>query len=301
MTNKLNINYIINNVMFTIDEHYKERTIPLGMKKYLYLITTGMIINYGDEYISDIYKAVLDTEYCQNTSYNVLNSNLYYENPVSNNYLDRSIIVKGSGNKWHYSIIWEEIDNSPIKTLEYLTCKLNYILFNLHKTISIKKQLEFKISPINSMFGLSANVEDNIIGSVLNTLQAEEIVKIILKMNVNVISNKEFRELILMFSNVDINTYQIEGFDILANLFRPLYKEDKLKGMIDSYNNLELIKKEFDMVLGKNTYKNTYKQLITINKLINTKDVGNYYEISNCFVNIRNNVINRYIKLKWAL
>lgn len=296
MANKLNINFIINNVMFTIDDHFKEMSITPRMKEYLYLVATGMILNYGYEYIKDIYDTIFNTRYYKKSK-NVIDT-LYYENPVVNNYLEKEVNIKNSHND--YSILWEEIDNSPIKTLEFLTYQMNYIMFNKHRNNRKNDIIKVKFSPINLNFLFKRDKQDNILEQVFCVIQSEEIIKNILKLNINVIKNKRFNKILLELQDVDINTYQIEGLNILANLFRPLYKDDKLKDIIDSYDNIELIKKELDTVLGKNTYKNTYKQLVTINKLINTKEVKNYYELANYFVDIRNNVINKYIRLKWA-
>lgn len=283
--------------MFTIDEYYKDNSIPLSLKNYLYLITTGMILNYGEQYIEDIYRTVFSTNF--KIYSNLQEDNLFYINPLDNNYMEKKFVFDKSTNSFVYTILFREISNSPIKTLEYLTFQLNYIMFNRHKKKSLRTNLKMKFSLFNANIIFREDNRNNVMENILNVIQTEAIIKEILKLNINGINNDEFKKLILNFEDVDINSYQMEGIDILANLFKPLYQSDMLKELIDSYDNLELLKNEFNRVLGKNAYKIAYGRVkmiydaITKNKMDN-----NYFELSEYYVDVRNNIVNRYIALK---
>lgn len=293
MVNKLNINYLINNIIYTINNHFKGHNTSPRLKKYLSLITTGMILNYGEDYIEDIYDTILTTNYCLSPSKNTLSNVLNYQNPTQNNYLEQNLNIKSKNNS--YTILFQEIDSSPIKTLEFLTYKLNYILFNKHQKKSLTDNIKLKLSYFNNHFILNNDTNPNLLENIFNIIQTEAIIKIILKLDINNIKNKEFKNSILEYQNIDINTYQVEGLDIFANLFKPLYNHKRTKNIIDSYNNIELIKKELDTTLGKNTYKNTYNQLLKIYNLMNSNNTKYYFELSNYYVDIRNNVINKYL------
>lgn len=293
MVNKLNINYLINNIIYTINNHFKGHTTSPILTKYLSLITTGMILNYGEDYIEDIYDTILTTNYCLSPSKNTLSNVLNYQNPTQNNYLEQNLNIKSKNNS--YTILFQEIDSSPIKTLEFLTYKLNYILFNKHQKKSLTDNIKLKLSYFNNHFILNNDTNPNLLENIFNIIQTEAIIKIILKLDINNIKNKEFKNSILEYQNIDINTYQVEGLDIFANLFKPLYNHKRTKNIIDSYNNIELIKKELDTTLGKNTYKNTYNQLLKIYNLMNSNNTKYYFELSNYYVDIRNNVINKYL------
>lgn len=297
MLKNLNINYLINNVIYTINNHYKSDEIPSPLKNYLYLITTGMILNYGENYIEDIYETIFGVNFLLPS---IANNNLYYETPTNNNYLEKNIVLQKNKRTCNYNLLFIEIDNSTIKTLEYLTYKLNYILFNKHKQISLKNNIKLKLSALNSHLIIKDNEKDNILSNVFNTIQTNEIIKNILSIEPNSVTNEQLHNILTNLSNIDLDTYQIEGLDIITNLFIPLYKENKLKHLIDSYNNINLIKKELNTVLGYNAYKDTYDQLIQINNLLTNNTTNNYYELSNYYVNIRNNIINRYLYLTEA-
>ncbi len=300
MLKNLNINYLINNVIYTINSHYKCAKIPSPLKNYLYLIATGMILNYGENYIEDIYETIFGINFFLPSITSSQTNNLYYETPTNNNYLEKNIVLQKNKRTCNYNLLFMEIDNSPIKTLEFLTYKINYILFNKHKKISLKNNIKLKLSALNSHLIIKDNDKDNILSNVFNTIQTNEIIKTILSIAPSSVTNEHLHHILTNLNNIDLNTYQIEGLDIIANLFIPLYKDSKLKHLIDSYDNINLIKKELNTVLGYNDYKDTYNQLIHINNLLSNTTTNNYYELSNYYVNIRNNIINRYLHLKEA-
>ena len=63
MFNQNTINPFIDQVVLTIDSMFENKNIPQSLKDYLYLICTGMILNYGTSYTKDIYKAINETRY----------------------------------------------------------------------------------------------------------------------------------------------------------------------------------------------------------------------------------------------
>lgn len=305
MLESINFNTLINHVVFTMDTLLKNKDYNSELLEYLYLITTGMIMTYGDEYIEDIYNTISNVkfsnerkinDYTKDTSYN------YYISPTNHNYLKRLFNVNCTFPtiKFDYDILYKKIDASNIKTLEFLTHELNFILFNKNKKYSLVNSIKFRYDYY--MNSLDINEDTNVINRIFNVLQSEEIIKNILKLKNYNITNNKFKNALERFTNINIDTYRFEGEEILTNLFRPLYKFDEFKDMATHsiYLDDDLLEKEIDSVLGKNTYKKVCKKLENLSNMIslNNKQFNNSYDLSIEYVSIRNDFINRYINKK---
>ena len=302
MIEKININTLVNHVVFTIDSILDNKDYPQELLDYLYLITIGMILKYGDEFINDIYAVMTCTKF--NISSTLYNETKYYINPARNNYRTKwldlahdfpTINIKNE-------LLFKKIDNSFVKTLEYLTYELNFILFNKNKRYSLTDLIRIRYDYYKN--GLVDEKSNYTIDKVFNLLSVEDIIKNILELRDENITNKKIVSCLNKLNNVDLTTYKVEGLDILVNLFRPLYKFDETKKLIKDNILLSnnIIEKEFDKVLGKNTYKNICKKLndleVKFNNSIDNLNT-NYYILSIEYIDIKNNFINKYINKKY--
>ncbi len=300
MNEKININTLVNHVTFTLDALLDKKDYPQELHDYLYLITTGMILKYGDDFIDDIYSVITCTNFNYHGAFNKLN---YYINPTNNNYKTKWLDLSYDFPTINIQneLLFRKIDNSFIKTLEYLTYELNLILFNKNKKYSLTDKIKIRYDYYKT--GLIDN-NNYTIDKIFNLLFVEDIIKNILRLRELNIKNKKFNNILQKFKNIDLDTYKIEGLDILVNLFRPLYNYSEIqellkKNILFTHNILE---KEFDKVLGKNTYKKISKKLdILENKFNKTKDNLNndYYMLSIEYIEIKDDFINKYINKKY--
>lgn len=305
-------NTLINHTIYTIDLLFKEKDSPQELIDFLYLITVGMILSYGDDYISDIYDVIASIKFenkekSQNELFYTNNDSLLYDNPTMHNYLNKYYDLASNfpDIKVNYELAFKNIDSSFLKTLEYLTHEINAILFRKNKNYSLKDNLKIRFDYITkNIIDCDKNKDDeNIFNKVFNVLQAEDIIKNILLLKSVNIKNNRFKNIIKKLLDVDYTTYKFEGLDILVNLMRPLYEYNDIKFFINNnmFLNNDIIEKEFDKVLGKNSYLSTCKKLDNLNNLIkNTKNgsYNNYYVLSIEYVSIRNNFVNKYINKK---
>lgn len=305
MLESINFNTLINHVVFTMNTLLKNKEYNSELLEYLYLITTGMIMTYGDNYIDDIYTTISNVKFSNERNikdYTDNNIN-YYVNPTKHNYLNRLFNVNCTFPtiKFDYDLLYKKIDASNIKTLEFLTHELNFILFNKNKKYSLVNSIKYRYDYY--MNSLDIDEDNNVINRIFNVLQSEEIIKNILKLKDINITNKVFKNALDKFTDIDLSTYRFEGEEILTNLFRPLYKYNEFKDIaINSiYLDDDLLEKEIDSVLGKNTFKKVCKKLENLNNMIllNNK-FNNSYDLSIEYVSIRNDFINRYINKKYV-
>lgn len=304
MLESINFNTLINHVVFTMNTLLKNKEYNSELLEYLYLITTGMIMTYGDNYIDDIYTTISNVKFSNERNikdYTDNNIN-YYVNPTKHNYLNRLFNVNCTFPtiKFDYDLLYKKIDASNIKTLEFLTHELNFILFNKNKKYSLVNSIKYRYDYY--MNSLDIDEDNNVINRIFNVLQSEEIIKNILKLKDINITNKVFKNALDKFTDINLSTYRFEGEEILTNLFRPLYKYNEFKDIaINSiYLDDDLLEKEIDSVLGKNTFKKVCKKLENLNNMIllNNK-FNNSYDLSIEYVSIRNDFINRYISKKY--
>lgn len=296
------INNLTSHVVFTLDTLFKDKASSPELLDYLYLITTGMIITYGEKYLEDIYNVISNVKYISTDSEK--KDLLYYQNPTNHNLKKETIDFNNLATiNYKYELNFQIIDSSPIKTLEYLTHELNANLFNKYKTISLKENLKVRFNYLtNNVIPLNLPKEhDNIINKIFNILETEEIIKEILLLKEENITNTKFKKALLLIKNSNPETYKTEGFDILANLLRPLYEQNNFKNIINSPKERKLIEKEIDNVLGKNSYKEICQKIESLQlHLSNSNNNTNYYYLSLEYVAIKNDYLNKLINIKYA-
>lgn len=307
MKNKITISTLINHVVTTIDLMFKDKY-PQYLLDYLYLITYGMILNYGDANIENIYDSLNDIEFDvdeMNRTYKYnFGSNYYFNDITNNNYLLKVYNFKDNSHdiSHKYLLHYNKIDNSNIKTLEYLTYSLNLVIFDRIKKVSFYDN--FKISFDFVIKGIKVDNlnNDSTINKIFNVLRTENIIKYILDIKNKKNSNKKFSNALKILDGIKKEIYSVEGLNILVNLFKPIYENEDTRVIVDSLSDKYHIENEFDTVLGKNSYKNICKKTDDLNKMVNGCRYGNYqnyYELSTEYLKLRNNYINKYLKLKY--
>lgn len=299
MINEESLNTLINQVIYSLDHLLKDKHYSQDILDYLYLITTGMIILYGDDLVDDIYDTILDTKIIKKPEYMVNSPTTldYYINPIYNNYLFKNI---KSRNYIDYGILFNKIDNSFIKTLEYMTYLFNNLLFHRHDKVSIKEHLYLQFERIFHGNTINMQKKDTLktLDKVILLLQSEDIIKVLLNLRTFKIKNKKFRKCLDNLNNINVDLYKIEGLDSLVTLFRPIYNDKKVKELINSYEGMLNFEKQYDLILGKNAFYNLVNNVEILDKLINEDNInGNYYKYAEKYLELRNNFINKYILL----
>lgn len=309
MLENTNFNTLINHIVFTMDILLKDKGYSDELKDFLYLIVIGMILSYGDEYMEDIYNMIATVKFKNNIDIRDYSDNrnklLSYVNPTEHNYLSKLFDFNCNFPviSFNYELLYKKIDSSNIKTLEYLVHELNYVLFNKNKKYSLINSIRIRYDYYKNDIRLDRENEDiSTFNRIFNVLQSENIVMKILELRDMNITNKKVNNALNKLSNIDRDTYKFEGMDMLVNLFRPLYSIPDTKKFIDKsiFYDIDLVEKEFDTVLGKNSYKNVCKKLDNLNGMIFNSKNGhnNYYALSLEYVFIRNNFVNRYLNTK---
>lgn len=299
MINEESLNTLINQVIYSLDHLLKDKHYSQDILDYLYLITTGMIILYGDDLVDDIYDTILDTKIIKKPEYMVNSPTTldYYINPIYNNYLFKNIKNR---NYIDYGILFNKIDNSFIKTLEYMTYLFNNLLFHRHDKVSIKEHLYLQFERIFHGNTINMQKKDTLktLDKVILLLQSEDIIKVLLNLRIFKIKNKKFRKCLDNLNNINVDLYKIEGLDSLVTLFRPIYNDKKVKELINSYEGMLSFEKQYDLILGKNAFYNLVNNVEILDKLINEDNInGNYYKYAEKYLELRNNFINKYILL----
>lgn len=299
MINEESLNTLINQVIYSLNHLLKDKHYSQDILDYLYLITTGMIILYGDDLVDDIYDTILDTKIIKKPEYMVNSPTTldYYINPIYNNYLFKNI---KSRNYIDYGILFNKIDNSFIKTLEYMTYLFNNLLFHRHDKVSIKEHLYLQFERIFHGNTINMQKKDTLktLDKVILLLQSEDIIKVLLNLRTFKIKNKKFRKCLDNLNNINVDLYKIEGLDSLVTLFRPIYNDKKVKELINSYKGMLNFEKQYDLILGKNAFYNLVNNVEILDKLINEDNInGNYYKYAEKYLELRNNFINKYILL----
>ena len=299
MINEESLNTLINQVIYSLNHLLKDKHYSQDILDYLYLITTGMIILYGDDLVDDIYDTILDTKIIKKPEYMVNSPTTldYYINPIYNNYLFKNI---KSRNYIDYGILFNKIDNSFIKTLEYMTYLFNNLLFHRHDKVSIKEHLYLQFERIFHGNTINMQKKDTLktLDKVILLLQSEDIIKVLLNLRTFKIKNKKFRKCLDNLNNINVDLYKIEGLDSLVTLFRPIYNDKKVKELINSYEGMLSFEKQYDLILGKNAFYNLVNNVEILDKLINEDNInGNYYKYAEKYLELRNNFINKYILL----
>lgn len=309
MEKNLPLNALISHISFTVDYICRDKEYPQELNDYLYLIVYGMITNYGDTYINDIYDVISKTKFTIDDfgfkSKFKLNDNLFYKNCTSNNYLFKSVDLTNIFPTINikYELLFKNIESSSIKTLEYLTYQLNYILCQKSIKLSLSQNIKLRFDYYkNGGFIDDSSSNEMVIDKIFNLLQTEDIIKKILDLRNNEIADERVKNALNSLNNIDNDSYKVEGLDSLVTLVRPLYECHEIKNIINNFN-YSFIEKELDSILGNNSYKKICHKLEMLNDMIHRCEIGisnNYYELSLEYVSIRNNYVNKYIANKYA-
>lgn len=304
MINEESLNTLINQVIYSLNHLLKDKHYSQGILDYLYLIATGMIILYGDDLVDDIYDTILDTKIIKKPEYMVNSPTTldYYINPIYNNYLFKNI---KSRNYIDYGILFNKIDNSFIKTLEYMTYLFNNLLFHRHDKVSIKEHLYLQFERIFHGNTINMQKKDTLktLDKVILLLQSEDIIKVLLNLRTFKIKNKKFRKCLDNLNNINVDLYKIEGLDSLVTLFRPIYNAKGMKEIINTHKGVSLLEKEFNRILGRNAYLTLCNSIEFLDKklsnLENEHD-NKYYDFATRYLILRNEFINKFLKLRYT-
>lgn len=305
MKKNVSFDTLINHIIYTIDYIFKDDDPPQKLKNYLYLAVAGMVLNYEDYLVEEIYDTLTKIKFKLLSNQKSISKGMFYNNCLDNNYLFRKIDCDNgkSSLNYKYELIIDDLDDSPIKTLEFLVYQLNNIMFYKKKKISLGESIKIKFDYLRNEIVTNNDMNEGTMSKVFNALQSEDIIKKILELKNADLKNNKFIEALAMLDDIDIELYKIEGMDALVNLFRPLYCLDEIKKSINSLDNINLLEKEIDSILGRNTYKKISNKMELLDGMIHLCEKGinhNYYEISLEYVSIRNEFIKKYIKLKCA-
>lgn len=304
MKKNVSFDTLINNIVFTVDYILKDDNSPQKLKDYLYLTVCGFVLNY-DDIVEDVYETIDNVIFKFLSDKNTTSMNLFYKNCLDNNYLFKKIDFTKSMSKldYKYELILDDSNDSPIRILEFLVYQLNTIMFQRKRKVSFGETIMVGIDYLRKEFTTNYDTKENTMCKVFNALQAEDIIKRILELKKFNIKNEKFNNALKLLDDIDSDLYKIEGMDALVNLFRPLYNLNEIKLIVNSFDNWNLLEKEIDSILGKNTYKKTNSKIELLNSMIHLCEKGishNYYDLSLEYVAIRNDFINKYIKLKNA-
>ncbi len=310
MEKYMDSNILINHIILTVDCILKDKNLPQNLLNYLHFVTYGMICKYGGEYIEDIYATLeniefINDDFSQFKNVNISN-NFFYKNPSNNNYLFKSVDF-GDGFpslNLKYELLFKDIDNSVIRTLEYLSYQVNYIFLKRKRKISLSSGLKLTFDYLrNSVTNNEVLNDEKVLDKIFNILQTEDIIKHILELRGTDIKNEFFNETLCKLNDINYDSYKVDGLDALVNLIRPLYKCEDIKKLVNIYDGADSLEKEFDTILGKNSFKKVTHKIEMLSNMISRCENGishNYYELSLEYLNLRNNYINKYITKKYA-
>lgn len=305
MINEDSFNTLINQVVYSLDHLLKNKDYSQEVLNYLYLITTGMILTYGDSFVEEIYDTILDTKIIKKPS--LVTSLDYYDNPINNNYLYKNVTKKVNTNylTYEYGILFTEIDNSFIKTLEYLVYSYNKLLFHRKDKVSLKDNLLIQIDKFfhNGYSSLIKKDSLKAIDKVILLLQGEDVIKRILKLKKVNIKNGKFKKALDSLKKIKESEYTIEGLESLVTLFRPIYNAKGMKEIINTHKGVSLLEKEFNRILGRNAYLTLCNSIEFLDKklsnLENEQD-NKYYDFATRYLILRNEFINKFLKLRYT-
>ncbi len=298
MAQTVTFNTLVNHSVYTINSMFEDKAYPQEFINYLYLISTGMILYYGDSHISDIFNTIKDIQF---KMYD--NKDSYFNIDNSYNYLNNYITLNKNFNdiKITYELIYNTDNNSIMNMLEYLTYQINYIYTKNNKKIGFIDNIKLRYDYYKN--GFISNDDESLLMNIFKMLQTEEIIKNILSLKDVLLTNKDITTLLDKI-NVTSDIYSFKDKAILLNLFRPLYNCDDIKMIINNSDYEDDIKDEIDFILGKNTYDKISKKVIELDTILRNFNYDDcckrYHDFSTKYVFIRNEFVNKYIELKYA-
>lgn len=306
--NDVTTNSIIDKSISIVDEIFGHHKYPQELSNILYLVTIGMFMTYGDKYFNDIYDSLSSIKFIIKPYKSFSSSNFadFYVNPINNNYIIKCMKQNSFSKniEFQYRVLFNKIDDSFLKTLEFLTCSLNYLLFHRNDKATIKNSFKALLDNFlyNDCFGINALDQLDIIDKTILLLQSETIIKKILKIKLFKTENHKIKVILRKIKISDWKSYKIDGDNILVSLIRPLYEDKEIKNIINSKEGKALLRNKFNKILGKNAF---HKFCLSMNNLnlivekINQASQFSYYDLSLNYINLRNNYVNKIISEKF--
>ena len=289
MFNTATANSLINEVVYTIDNLYRRKNVPQQLLNYLYLAVSGILLNYGSNYVDDLYKVLerIDFVYGEYSVYNTFSPEEL--NRIKEiNLFDNFVYTRVNG--FNYSA----------------NLNINYLFSFMIKSDGDIEKLEFMVKEINNLFLM--NCDKSLLASVIKSLQTENAIKSVFEFAHEFeIFNPKFVAAISYFKDFDYNNYVDSDNEQIVNLFRPLYCFSYIRSLFNELvikGNTNELSKDFDSVLGKNAFNDMKKRITYIDYALHSNMVGSkisHYEIAKSYLNVRNNFIRKYIEIKFNL
>ena len=312
MFNQNNINPFIDQVVLTIDSMFENKDVPQSLRDYLYLICTGMVLNYGYDFINDIYESIKKTRfiYGLKSIEDKLTKEEYKNlldrfNNSDNAYSISTVSSKDNKLNIKYTIIIAKDRNNKQQLLEYLTHELNHILTSINKTFTYNKDnIYFRYGLFTTNLK-SNNKKENgkIFNEIINTLETEDIINQIIKLRKDKITNTKFNNALRILDRVKTK-YTATGYEPFVNLYRSLYRKKDIKNLINQAmldGNIDKIEKEFNSKLNNTSYKEMISLLDNLYanyELTKQRGMEKAYETSSQYLDFKNNIIYVLIDYK---
>ena len=287
MINTASANSLINEVVHTIDNLYKQKNVPQQLLNYLYLAVSGLLLNYGSKHVDKIYRVLERIDFVYG-EYNIYNS-------FSKEELNRIMEINLFNN-----FVYTSIDGIGFDA----NLKIRYKFCSMIKSDGDIEKLEFLTKELNNL--LLINCDKSLMSSVIKSLQVEHAIKSIFEFaNDFELFNPKFVKAINCFSNFDYNNYTPTDNEQIVNLFRPLYHFNYIKEMFNDLvinGDFKEISDDFDKILGSNSFMDMQSKISYIDYALHNNKIGtkiSYYDLAKQYLNIRNNFIRKYIERKF--
>jgi hypothetical protein len=287
MLNTATANSLVNEVVYTIDNLYKHKNVPQQLLNYLYLAFTGLLLNYGSKCVDELYKVLerIDFVYGEYSIYNTFSSEEL--NRIKEiNLFDNFVYTRINGFEYSANL------------------NISYMFSFMVKSDGDIEKLEFIVKEINNLFLM--NCDKSLLSKVIKTLQTENAIKSVFEFTKDFdIYNPKFVTAISYFKDFDYNNYVDSENEQIVNLYRPLYHFNYIKNLFNELvinGNSSEMSKDFDNILGKNSFTEMQNKITYIDYALHSNAVGSkisHYELAKSYLNIRNNFIRKYIELKF--
>ena len=262
------IDVITRNVVIAVDNRFRNDDVPQNLLNYFYLTVTGLIISLGIDCVDDIFNAIDKISFIKKVKVN--------------NVPDYCVVPKlGTDARIAYQFYINNPEEGNLKTLEFMVREYLNVLCINHS---------------------DCNNNDKLVSDVAKVLETEDIINTIIYLAGYDYEDKKFAKAIKAFDQYDLNEYYIADYENVVSLFRPLYKFGFIRNLfirnlIDG--NYKNIYKEFDTVLGDNSFSSMVDSLKEIDRKLNKKNIPTF-EVACSYLNIRNKFIQNYILLKFS-
>jgi len=272
MFNNNTINPFLDQIVFTIDSMCEKKDIPQELVDYLYLVCSGMILYYGLDYTKEIYQSINDTKYIYGlkdletkltpAEYNRIKNKINYrENAYAISQVNSTYINDKVNKILNITYTLLIARNTPNKEelLEFITHELNHILSSINNTFTYTEDsIYFRYGLFKTKIGKDNDETGRILNEIINTLQTEDIIKIIIDLKKYKINNPKFNNALnSIITTLDSKKYVASGYETFVNLYRPLFSNQEFKSTINKCildGNIEDLEKKINTQLGNHSY-----------------------------------------------